>query len=94
MKLVTLSGSINQGYRMADAIAKAGAKAIAILDPESEPRAYGEASVIRLHRDTNILARLYSVDLRSEEGMEKAMAEIDNDLGSLDILLDFSPVLK
>ncbi|MCJ1469332.1 hypothetical protein MMC07_007965 [Pseudocyphellaria aurata] len=79
---------------MAEAIANAGAKAIAFLESEHEPCGPGQSAVIRLYKNTDISARLYQVELRSDKAMEEVMTEIDNDLGSLDILLDFSPVLN
>lgn len=82
------SGATNHGYSIAKAFSEAGANAIAILGSSK-----AKASLDRLH-SKGVPARLYPVEARSKTTLLKAMIEIDNDLGSLDILINSDPVLK
>lgn len=88
MKLVFYSGATNHGYHIARAFSRTGAHAIAILG-SSEAKAG-----LKMLYSKGVPARFYPVEARSKTAMLKAMAEIDNDLGSLDILINSDPVLK
>lgn len=88
---VITSGGRGVSLSIAQAVVDAGANAIALLGT------WGEDTVHRISiskRNGIIPVRAYSGKLRSPKDMMQVMAIIENDLGSLDVLIQAMPVLK
>ena len=75
---------------MAQALAEAGAKAIALLDVKQH---LGDQAAAELHQTTNIPAQFYKVDVRDENAIAKGIEKVAKDLGSLDIVINSAGVV-
>ena len=76
---------------MAQALAEAGAKAIALLDLKQD---LGDAAAAELHTTTGIPVQFYKVDVRDEKAIADVVAKIQSDLGSLDIVINSAGIVE
>jgi len=76
---------------MSQALAEAGAKAIALLDVKEK---LGDQSAVELHKTTGIPVQSYSVDVRDEKAIANVVRKIDEDLGSVDIVINSAGVVE
>ena len=76
---------------MSQALAEAGAKAIAILDLKQDLAAQAAA---KLHQTTGIPAQFYKVDVRDEHAIAETVNKIAQDLGSIDILINSAGIVE
>jgi len=73
------------GYNMAQALSQFGARAIAILDMRPD---LGAESAAELHNATGIPVKDYNVDIRNEDLVSAAVANVVEDFGSVDVLIN------
>ena len=76
---------------MSLALAEAGAKAIALLDVKQE---LGDSAAAELHSTTGIPVPFFKVDVRDEKAVADAIAKINVDLGSVDIVVNSAGVVE
>ena len=76
---------------MSQALAEAGAQAIALLDLKQD---LGDAAAAELHSTTGIPAQFYKVDVRDANAIADVMARIVSDLGSVDIVINSAGVVE
>ena len=76
---------------MAQALAEAGCKAIALLDVKQE---LGDQAAAELHQTTGIPVQFYRVDVRDEAAVSNAVTQVVKDLGSLDIVINSAGVVE
>ena len=76
---------------MSQAMAEAGAKAIALLDVKQE---LGDSSAAELHRTTGIPSQFYKVDVRDAKAITDVVDKINHDLGSVDIVINSAGVVE
>ncbi len=76
---------------MSQALAETGAKAIALLDVKEK---LGDQSAVELHKTTGIPVQSYSVDVRDEKAIANVVRKIDEDLGSVDIVINSAGVVE
>ena len=76
---------------MSVALAEAGAKAIALLDVKRE---LGDSAAAELHSTTGIPVPFFEVDVRDEKAVADAIATINRDLGSVDIVINSAGVVE
>ena len=76
---------------MSQAMAEAGAKAIALLDVKQE---LGDRSAAELHRTTGIPVQFYKVDVRDARAISDVVNKINHDLGSVDIVINSAGVVE
>ena len=76
---------------MSQAMAEAGAKAIALLDVKQE---LGDSSAAELHRTTGIPVQFYNVDVRDAKAITDVVDKINHDLGSVDIVINSAGVVE
>ena len=76
---------------MSQALAEAGAKAIALLDVKQD---LGDAAAAELHATTGIPVQFYKVDVRDEKAIVDVVAKIASDLGSIDIVVNSAGVVE
>lgn len=86
-----LRGARSLGWNMAQALAEAGAKAIALLDVKQE---LGVQAAAELHATTGIPVQFYNVDVRDENTIAEAASKISSDLGSVDIVINSAGVVE
>jgi hypothetical protein len=79
------------GYNMAQALSQSGAKAIAILDMRPE---LGAESAAELHNGTGIPVKYYNVDIRDESLVSAAVANVVQDFGSVDVLINSAGIAE
>lgn len=76
---------------MSQALAEAGAKAIALLDVKQE---LGDKAAAELHRTTGTPVQYYKVDVTDEGAVADVVGKIDNDLGSVDIVINSAGIVE
>lgn len=76
---------------MSQALAEAGAKAIALLDVKQD---LGDQAAAELHETTGIPVQFYKVDVRDEKAIKEVVARIHNDLGSIDTVVNSAGVVE
>lgn len=76
---------------MSQALAEAGAKAIALLDVKQD---LGDAAAAELHSTSCIPAQFYRVDVRDANVIADVVAKITLDLGSVDIVINSAGVVE
>ena len=84
-------GARGLGWNMAQALAEAGADAIALLDVK---RDLGDAAAAELRSTVGIPVRFYNVDVRDEKAVAGAVARIAADLGAVDIVINSAGVVE
>ena len=87
----TRSGARGLGWNMSQALAEAGAKAIALLDVKQE---LGDAAAAELHSTTGIPVQFYNVDVRDEKALADVTAKVTADLGSIDIVINSAGIVE
>ncbi|KAL9135782.1 MAG: hypothetical protein Q9175_003019 [Cornicularia normoerica] len=83
-------GARGLGWNMSQALAEAGAKAIALLDVKQD---LGDAAAAELHSTSCIPAQFYRVDVRDANVIADVVAKITLDLGSVDIVINSAGVV-
>ena len=76
---------------MAQALAEAGAKAIALLDVKQD---LGDVAAAELHSSAGIPVQFYKVDVRDEKAITDVVAKIAIDLASVDIVINSAGVVE
>lgn len=76
---------------MSQALAEAGAKAIAILDVKQD---LGDEAAAELHATTGTPTQFYRVDVREEDAIAEVTAKIVRDFGSIDIVVNSAGVVE
>ena len=76
---------------MSQALAEAGAKAIALLDVKQE---LGDQTAAELHETTGIPIQFYKVDVRDAKAISDVVASISEVLGSPDIVINSAGVVE
>ena len=76
---------------MAQALAEAGASAIALLDVK---QSLGDNSAAELHSTTGIPVQFYKVDVRDENAITEVVANITSDLGTPSIVINSAGVVE
>ena len=76
---------------MSQALAEAGAKAIALFDVKQD---LGDQAAAELHKTTGIPVQFYEVDVRDEIAIAGAVDKIVTDLGSVDIVINSAGVVE
>ena len=76
---------------MSQALAEAGAQAIALIDVKQE---LGDAAAAELRSTAGIPVRFYRVDVRDAKAVADAVARIISDLGSVDIVINSAGVVE
>ena len=84
-------GARGLGWNMSQALAEAGAKAIALLDVKQE---LGDRSAAELHRTTGILVQFYKVDVRDAKAISEVVGRVNQDLGAVDIVINSAGVVE
>ena len=84
-------GARGLGWNMSQALAEAGAKAIALLDVKQE---LGDSSAAELHRTTGIPVQFYKVDVRDAKAISEVVGMVNHDLGSVDIVINSAGVVE
>lgn len=87
----TYRGARGLGWNMSQALAEAGAKAIALLDVKQD---LGDAAAAELHSTTGIPVQFYKVDVRDEKAIADVVAKLASDLGSVDIVINSAGVVE
>lgn len=87
----TYRGARGLGWNMSQALAEAGAKAIALLDVKQD---LGDAAAAELHSTTGIPVQFYKVDVRDEKAIADVVAKVTSDLGSVDIVINSAGVVE
>ena len=76
---------------MSQALAEAGASAIALLDIKQD---LGDQAAAELHQTTGIPVQFYRVDVRDETAVEKVIAKITEDLGCPNIVINSAGIVE
>ncbi|KAL9594072.1 MAG: hypothetical protein Q9179_005564 [Wetmoreana sp. 5 TL-2023] len=76
---------------MAQALAEAGAEAIALLDVKDE---LGETAALELSSSANIPVKFYKTDVRDAEANNRTIEKITSDLGPVDILINSAGIVN
>ena len=87
----THRGARGLGWNMAQALAEAGAEAIALLDVKQE---LGDAAAAELHSTTGIPVQYYKVDVRDGDAIAGVIARVTSDLGAVDIVINSAGVVE
>jgi len=87
----SLRGARGLGWNVSQALAEAGAKAVALLDVKQD---LGDQAAAELHQTTGIPVQFYKIDVRDERAIAEAVAKISDDLGSVDIVLNSAGVVE
>ncbi|RKF53913.1 D-arabinitol 2-dehydrogenase [Erysiphe neolycopersici] len=85
--IIVTGGARGLGYSMALACAEAGAKALAILDINQQ---HGQNAIENLKKatDGSVPVSFYTVDIRNEEAVLKAIEQTIEDYGLADVLIN------
>ncbi|KAL8634851.1 MAG: hypothetical protein Q9226_009424, partial [Calogaya cf. arnoldii] len=75
---------------MAQALAEAGAEAIAILDLKQD---LGEEAASRLSYDAKIPVKFYRADVRDASVIAQTIENVVSELGSVDILINSAGIV-
>lgn len=84
-------GAQGLGWNMSQALAEAGAKAIALLDVKQE---LGDQTAAELHETTGIPIQFYKVDVRDAKAISDVVANISEAWGSPDIVINSAGVVE
>ena len=84
-------GARGLGWNMSQALAEAGAQAIALLDVKQE---LGDRSAAELHRTTGIPVQFYRVDVRDAKAISEVVGKVNRDLGSVDIVINSAGIVE
>ena len=84
-------GARSLGWNMSQALAEAGAKAIALLDVKDD---LGDPAAAELHQSTGIPVQFYKIDVRDEKAIAEVVSKISSDLGSVDIVINSAGVVE
>ena len=76
---------------MAQALAEAGAEAIALLDVKEE---LGQTAASKLSSSANIPVKFYKADVRDAEANNQTIERAASDLGSIDILINSAGIVE
>ena len=76
---------------MSQALAEAGAKAIALLDIKEK---LGEQAAAELHKTTGIPVQFYKVDVTDETSISGVVTKVTDDLGSIDVVINSAGIVK
>ena len=76
---------------MAQALAEAGAEAIALLDIKQD---LGEEAASRLSSDAQIPVKFYRTDVRDVDANNATVEQIVSELGAIDILINSAGIVK
>lgn len=76
---------------MAQALAEAGAQAIALLDVKQD---LGDAAAAELHSTTGIPVQFYRADVRDEKAIADVVVKIISDLGSVNIVINSAGIVE
>ncbi|KAL9002453.1 MAG: hypothetical protein Q9188_004623, partial [Gyalolechia gomerana] len=76
---------------MAQALAEAGAEAIALLDIKED---LGKTAASELTSSANIPVKYYKADVRDAEANNRVVEKVVSDLGSVDILVNSAGIVK
>lgn len=76
---------------MSQALAEAGAEAIALLDVKQN---LGEEAASRLSSDAKIPVKFYKADVRDAETCNQTVEKIVSELGSVDILINSAGIVE
>lgn len=76
---------------MSQALAEAGAKAIALFDVRQE---LGDEAAAELHETTGIPIQSYKIDVRDETAIAKVVTKVVEDLGSVDVVINSAGVVE
>ena len=76
---------------MAQALAEAGAKAIALLDRK---QILGDQAAAELHQTTGIPVQFYKVDVRNEQAIGEVVTNIKDDLGPVAVVINSAGVVE
>ena len=76
---------------MSQALAEAGAKAVALLDVKQE---LGDRSAAELHQTTGIPVQFYKVDVRDAKAISNVVDKVNHDLGSMDIVINSAGIVE
>lgn len=76
---------------MAQALAEAGAEAIALLDIKEE---LGQTAAAELSTHSKIPVKFYKTDVRDAQANNQTIEKIASDFGSVDILINSAGVVK
>lgn len=87
----TYRGARGLGWNMSQALAEAGAQAIALMDVKQD---LGDAAAAELRSTAGIPVRFYRVDVRDADAVADAVARITSDLGSVDIVINSAGVVE
>ena len=84
-------GARGLGWNMSQALAEAGAKAVALLDVKQE---LGDRSAAELHQTTGIPVQFYKVDVRDAKAISNVVDKVNHDLGSMDIVINSAGIVE
>ena len=76
---------------MSQALAEAGADAIALLDRRQE---LGTSAATELHETAGIPVQFHNVDVRDEKAVAEAVGKIVEELGSVDIVINSAGIVE
>lgn len=76
---------------MSQALAEAGAKAIALLGVKQE---LGDQAAAELHKTTGIPVQFYEVDVRDGTAISDVISKVNQDLGSVTIVINSAGVVE
>lgn len=76
---------------MAQALAEAGAEAIALLDVKED---LGKTAASELSSSAQIPVNFYKADVRDAEANNKTVEKVASDFGSIDILINSAGIVK
>lgn len=85
------SGARGLGWNMAQALAEAGASAIALLDVKQD---LGDKSAAELHSTAGIPVHFYKVDVRDENAITDVVTKITSQLGIPNIVINSAGVVE
>ncbi|KAI4142240.1 MAG: hypothetical protein L6R39_005017, partial [Caloplaca ligustica] len=85
------SGARGLGWNMAQALAEAGAEAIALLDIKEE---LGQTAAAELSTHSKIPVKFYKTDVRDAQANNQTIEKIASDFGSVDILINSAGVVN
>lgn len=85
------SGARGLGWNMAQALAEAGAEAIALIDLKEE---LGRTAAAQLSSHARIPVKFYKGDVRDAEANSQTVEKIATELGSIDILINSAGIVK
>ena len=85
------SGARGLGWNIAQALAEAGASAIAIFDVKQE---LGDESAAELHSTTGLPVTFYRVDVRDENAIADVVTKVTTDLGVPRIVINAAGIVE